>query len=166
VKGTGAVKKNARNFDERRFQKSFDAFEEEHGEVLDASDALADLTKHVRAMAKSNTAGIAELQSTVMVLAKGLHQSLKAQASLAADLELIKKQPATSPANGFVVLNKTGANGKARSLSKSDIQDVVVDAMNDGLVDNLAPARLQKCRTQAELQDFVESLPADVQATL
>ena len=166
VKAKQAVQKNARGFDERRFTKSIKGFEEDYEDVLDASDALRDLTKHVRFLAKS-TAGMSEdVQSSIRSLAKGLEASLRGQAALAADIELIKKQPATSPASGFVVLNKTGTGQKARRLAKSDIADVVNEAMQEGLVDPMMNAKLAYLNTQAELTDFVNRLPADVQARL
>lgn len=168
VKGKGAVKKNARTFDERRFAKSFNEFEDTHEDVLDASDALRDLTKHVRSLAKSHSGvhdGIEEVRQQNLVLAKAVRELLKSNASMAADLELVKKQPAGAPASGFVVMSKN-ESGKTRKLSKSDIQDVVEDAMVEGLVDNMTFGRLGRCNTQQELQAYVDALPSDVQARL
>ena len=166
VNARNAVKKNARGFDERRFVKSMNDFEESHEDVLDASDALYDLTKQIRALAKSTATMNDDTQGSIRSLAKGLEASLRAQAALAADIELIKKQPATSPASGFVVLNKSGTGQKARRLAKSDIADVVNEAMQEGLVPPMMNAKLATLNSQAELTDFVNSLPADVQARL
>lgn len=165
VKGTGAVKKNAR-FDERRFEKSFDDFEDEHADVLDASEALADLSKHVRSMAKSTNAGMTELREQNVLLGKAVRELLKSNVSLAADLELVKKQPVGNPAPGFVVLNKSDANGRGRRLSKSDIQDAVTDAMNEGLVDSRVLSSLRTLNTEAELSNYVNNLPASVRDRL
>lgn len=166
VKGTDAVKKNAHNFDERRFEKSFRNFEEEHSDVLDASDALADLSKHVRTMAKATNSGMADLREQNVLLGKAVRELLKSNASLAADLELVKKQPTGNPAPGFVVLNKGETNGKGRRLSKSDIQDVVTDAMNNGLVDSRTLSSLRTLNTEAELSNYVNNLPASVRELL
>lgn len=165
IKGEGVVKKNAPFFDERRFEKSFDEFETQHEEVLDASDALSDLTRQMKYMAKSVSSGIGELQESVRVLAKGLEHSLQAQASMAAELELIKKQPASAPNPGFVVMTKN-ASGKVRTLKKSEIEDAVTNAMNQGLVEASALVRLGQARTQNDLIAFVDALPADVREML
>jgi hypothetical protein len=166
VNAKQAVKKNAISFDQRRFAKSMTQFEDEYSEVLDASDTIADLSKHVRFLAKSTASMGEDVQASIRSLAKGLEASLRGQAALAADIELIKKQPATSPATGFVVLNKSGTRQKSRRLSKSDIADVVNDAMQDGLIAPMMNAKLATLNSQAELTDFVNSLPADVQARL
>lgn len=162
MSGKGAVKKNASFFDEVRFEKSFDEFEENHGDVLDASDAITDLAKQMRRMAKSTSEGMSGLQNTVLTLGKALEKSLEAQASLAAEMELIKKQPATSPSMGYVVMSKN-AEGQPRTLSKSEIQDIVTDAVNEGLVNAQALTRLGMARSQTELNAFVKSLPENVQ---
>lgn len=159
-----AVKKHNAD-DVSRFEKSMDDFEYEYGDVLDASPALEELARHVRSMVKSTSASMAEIKDTMMVLAKGLEQSLKAQAALAADLELIKKQPATSPATGFVVLNK-GERGGYRRLSKSEIEDTLTELMNKGEVDPATVARLGSIRSDLELRDFVDNLPASVREKL
>lgn len=165
VKGEGAVKKNASFFDEVRFEKSFDELEERHEEVLDASEALTDLAKQMRRMEKSTGEGMGELQNTVLILGRALEKSLQAQSALAADMELIKKQPATSPSPGYVVMTKNTA-GKVRTLSKSDVEDAVAEAMNKGLVDSSDLARLGTIRSQADLKAFVDELPASVQELL
>ncbi|UOF90781.1 zinc ribbon domain-containing protein [Fodinisporobacter ferrooxydans] len=161
-----AVKKNTRTFDERRFVKNIDEFEEEHVDVLDASPALQELSKNVRYLAKNTNVQIQEIADQNILLAKAVRELLKSNAAMAADLELIKKQPATSPATGYVVLNKQAGSSKARKLRKSEIEDVVTDAMNDGLVEPMALAKLGTLRTQDELQSFVESLPDEVQERL
>lgn len=166
VSGKGAVKKNASFFDEVRFEKSFDDLEEKHEEVLDASDALTDLAKQMRRMAKSSGESMNELQNTVLILGRALEKSLQAQSSLAADMELIKKQPVGNPSPGYVVMTKSTTGGKTRTLSKSDIADVVADAMNEGLVDSSDLARLNGIRSQADLQAYVNDLPASVQEQL
>lgn len=164
LSGKGAVHKNAGHHDD--LQKSFDRFEETYKEVLDASEALGDLTKHVRSLAKNNVDSMTQLQDSIRVLAKGLQQSLKAQASLAADLELIKKQPGTVPASGFVVMNNR-KQGKSRQLSKSDIQDVLTDLMNEGNEDaSHLLKKLGVLHTGVELKKFVDSLPAQMQEHL
>jgi cobalamin biosynthesis protein CobT len=165
VKGEGAVKKNARQFDVRRFEKSFDEFNSDHEDVLDASDALSDLSNQVRKLGKSTHAGMNEIREQNLVLAKAVRELLKSNAALAADLEQVKKQPVSAPPSGFVVMSKND-DGKARRLSKSDIQDVVEDAMYDGLVDSGTLARLGACRSQQELKAYVDGLPADVQSRL
>lgn len=165
-----AVQKNARGLDARRFAKSMQTFEQEYDDVLDASDALRELSKHVRVLGKSaaaSQAGFAEVQQSLRLLAKAVGQSLQAQASMAADLELVKKQPGAMPSSGVFVMQK-GASGssKGRKLSKSDIADVVNDAMIEGLVDHMTNARIATLYTQAELNDYVNNLPAEVQARL
>ncbi len=162
VNAKQAVKKNARGYNERRFVKSFDRFQEENEDVLDASPVLDGLAKSVRTLAKSNAA----LRRDNYNLGKALEALLKGQASLAADFEQIKRQPATSPASGFVVMNKNSNGKQSRRLSKSEIADVVNDAMIDGLVSPSMNSRLATLRTQQELTDFVNSLPAEVQERL
>jgi hypothetical protein len=167
-KGKGAVKKSEGTFDERRFQKNLDGFEDRNEDVLDASDALAELTKHVRTLAKSAGAmdtGMSEVQGTVFAIAKSQQALLKSVTGLAADLEQIKKQPGTAPAPGFVVMTKNAA-GKPRILAKSEIADVVAEAANQGLVDGMSLRKLHSASTPEELNAFVTALPADVQAML
>lgn len=165
VKGTGAVKKNTRNFDERRFEKSLNDFEEDHADVLDASEALADLSGHVRSMAKSTNAGFAELREQNVLLGKAVRELLKSNAALAADLELVKNQPATSPSTGFLTYELAKSEGeKGRKLRKSEVADIIAEAMNDGLVESRSLAQLSRLNTQAELQHFVNGLPSEVRA--
>lgn len=159
----GAVSKNEGIEDEEPLFKNFN---EEYGDVLEASEVLGALAKNVELMSISTTAGVARLQNTVMVLAKGLESSLKAQAALAADLELIKSQPAARPSTGFVVMEKRESSGGARTLSKSDVQDIVTEALNKGEVEPMDLARLGTVRSNAELNAYVASLPEAVQARL
>jgi len=161
----GAVSKNAPVEEEEPLFKNFN---DEYEEVLEASEVLGALAKNVQAMSVQTNANIAALQGTVMVLAKSLEASLKGQVALAADIELIKSQPVTSPATGFVVMEKrdAAATGGSRTLSKSDIQDVVTDALNKGEIEPMDLARLGKVRNQADLKAYVESLPESVQAQL
>jgi hypothetical protein len=154
-----AVSKNGRVFDERRFAKSM----EEYAEVYDGSAALSDLAETIRTLGKSmrgTNESIAEVKEQNVILAKALREVLKSNAALASDIELIKSQPATNPASGFVVLNKQEGNGQSRRLSKSDIQDTLTDLVNDGVLESKHLANLGRARTDAELNKFVQDLPA------
>lgn len=164
-KGKGAVKKSAPVFDERRFEKSMREVEERNEDVLDASDALADLSKSMRLLAKNAGAGLNEIQDGVVAIGGAVRELLKSQASLAADIELIKKQPAAVPSPGFIVLTKNG-DGKIRTLKKSEIEDAVTDAVNQGLVDGKMLSQLGSIRSQDDLKAYVDALPAKVQEML
>ncbi|KIL42071.1 hypothetical protein SD70_02490 [Gordoniibacillus kamchatkensis] len=153
------------HFDEIRFEKSV---EDEFGDILDATPALAELAKSMKALGKSMNGAVAtiqEVQEQNLILAKAVRELLKSQAAMAADLELVKKQPATSPATGFVVLNK-GEGGKGRKLSKSEIEDSLTDLMNAGMVDPRTVSRLSYLRSDSELREFVDSLPQSVREKL
>jgi hypothetical protein len=159
-----AVSKNA-YFDEERFAKSFNEYEE----VFDASPALNELAKSVRSLGKSANATqemIEELQEQNMILAKAVQQLLKSNAALAADLEVIKKQPVTTPATGFLGLSKKQGDGQMKRLSKSEIEDVLNEAMLAGEIEPERVARLGSIRSEAELRHFVENLPAAVRERL
>lgn len=154
-----AVSKNDRAFDERRFAKSV----ADNEDILDASPALNDLTKAIRTMGKSmngTNESIEEVKEQNRILGKAVRELLKSNAALASDIELIKSQPVTNPASGFVVLNKSEGNGQGRRLSKSDIQDTLTDLVNDGLIESKHLANLGRARTDAELNKFVQDLPA------
>ena len=143
-------------------RKHFDRYEEEYSDVLDASDALREMTNNVRRMNKSMAT-----MDEIRILAKGMQAILKGQAALAKDIETIKRQPGTNPASGFVVLTKnSGRNTTTRKLSKSDIADVVNDAMLEGLIDAKVNSRLGVINSPQELQQFVDSLPASVRERL
>jgi len=162
-----ALGKSERGFDEVRFEKSMTEFESEYEDVLDASDALSALTGHFRDMAKSTNAGIAELQDSVRLLAKGLEQSLKAQAAMASDLELVKKQPVGAPPTGIFAMAKS-QDGSTSKVSFYDVQDALTEAMNAGNED--APQLLKSLSNissnEQELRKFVKSLPDEVKEYL
>jgi len=163
VKGAAALGKS-RAFDERRFQKSM----EEYEDVMDATPALENLAKSVRLLGKSSNATQEQIGQVIeqnVLLGKAVRELLKSNAALASDVELIKSQPGTSPSNGFVVFNKNESG--AAGVSKYDIQDALTDAMNDGhdeapdLLKNLS--RVNDARA---LKKFVSELPEDIKNRL
>lgn len=171
LRGEGAVKrakKNAGNrFDERRFVKSMNEFED----VLDASPALEELTRAVRVLGKSASGTRAQVEAVMeqnVLLGRAVRELLKSNAALAADMELIKKQPATSPAMGFAVMGARTGTGQAgaRRMSKSELADTITDLMSEGVADPQHLAMLQRARTEAELTQFVNSLPDAVRERL
>lgn len=165
-----AVSKNVQ-FDERRFAKSFDE-DGEYAEAIDVEPLLGELTEHIRTLGKSANATqsqVGVLGDQNLILAKAVKELLKSNAAMASDLELIKKQPATSPASGFVVITKN-EGGKERKLTKSDIQDVITEELNQESSDfetlNKSLKKLGVARTKEDLQAVVEMLPADLQGKL
>lgn len=167
--GSSAVKKSY-EFDEETFQKSF---EETYEDVIDASEAVAELAKSVKVIGQAHTENADLIKSVIsqnVVLAKAVGELLKSNASLAADIESLKKQPATSPAPGFVVMSKKAesAGEGAVRLAKSDIADVITTAMNEGYEGaNTLLKKLGVCHTQHDLKEFVDYvLPDDLKTQL
>lgn len=165
--GQGAVRRAKKNvgFDERRFAKSMDT----HEDTLDAAPVLSEIATAIRSLAKSQVAGASKVDAVMeqnVLLGRAVRELLKSNAALAADMELIKKQPVTSPSAGFVVLEKGATGAGGRRLSKSDISDGLTDLVNEGLVDSNSLKLLQRARTDQELRQFVDSLPANVRDRL
>ncbi len=157
-----ALGKSIRGFDDRRFEKSMDGFEADYHDVLDASDAIGALAKSMRVMAKSTTDGIEELQGNIRLLAKGLEQSLKAQAAMASDLEMVKKQPVGSQ-GGIYAMAKNTSGGNIK-VNFYEVQDALTEAMNHGSEDAMEMLKSlpQIQHDQKALTELVKSLPEDV----
>lgn len=167
--GSPAVKKSY-EFDEDRFEKSFaDTYED----VIDASEAVADLAKSVKVIGQAHNENASLIKSVIsqnVVLAKAVSELLKSNASIAAELESLKKQPVTSPATGFVVMQKKASaeDQTSKSLQKSDIQDAIVDALNEGHAEaGTLLKKLGVIHSHADIKDFVENiLPEDIREKL
>ena len=176
IKANQALKSAGFPYDERRFQKSLKNLEEQNSDVLDASPVMADMSKELRRMSKSVGAGMTELQGSIMVIAKAMEKSLRAQASLAAEVETLKKSAApATPASGFVMLEKSSkhdAAGKTRVLSKTELSNTLTVAIDDATDPDLkgrlvkSLRQLGSARSEDEIVSVVESLPADMRAKL
>lgn len=169
--GSPAVKKNY-EFNEQTFEKSF---YESYEDVVDASEAVAELAKSVSIIGRAHNSTNTLLKSVMeqnTVLAKALGEVLKAQASMAAEMNELKKQPASEPAPGFVVMQKKADSIKAgsKSLRKSDVQDTITDAMNAGHEDAaylLKSLGVINPYDQEALQHFVDKvMPEDIREKL
>lgn len=169
-----AVSKNDYRHDERNFQKGF----EDHEEVLDASPALKQLVAEVNAMGKrfaKSQAGTSEATHEALevvmqqnaVLGRVVGELLKSQAALAGEIELIKKTPVGQPHPGVLSYEMKKNDGSTgRKLRKSDIEDAINDAMDQGFADPNLLTQLAYVRNDADLRQFVEDLPDDIRKTI
>jgi hypothetical protein len=161
--GSAAVKKSI-EFDEELFQKSF---VETYADAIDASEALADLAKSFVEIGNAGNESRSLIKSVIKqntVIANVIAELLKSQASLSAEMELIKKQPVDAPQQGFVIMSKKLDSKNAPiKLNKSDIQDTLTDLMNDGLDGaNMLLKKLGVIHNQADLSDFIDNLPDEI----
>lgn len=167
--GSAAVKKSF-EFDEDKFKKSVETTYED---VIDASEAVAELAKSVKVIGRAHNDNSALIKSVLeqnVTLARAVGELLKSSASIAAELESIKNQP-VAPASGFVVMSKkegTDSNKTPKGLQKSDIQDALVDAMNSGHEEaGTLLKRLGVCHSPQDIKNFVDNvLPDDIRETL
>jgi hypothetical protein len=170
AKESSAAVKKSYEFDEQLFAKHF---EETYGEVVEASEAVAELAKSVKVIGNAHNENSVLLKSVMeqnVVLAKAVGELLKSNASIAAELNEIKAQPVNAPSAGFVVMTKKAdkADTSAKSLRKSDIQDAIVDAMNNGHEDASQLLKsLGVIHDQAGLKDFYDNvLPDDIKESI